>query len=79
MIKEITFKMSTHDLSRLRIALSIARDSFQKDVDFVNKYPELSAPSDISLVHEEDLKTVDLLNNLIDLLLDSQCEPSLPF
>ena len=79
MMKEITFKMSDADIARLRVALRIVRNDFQDSVDFVNKHPELSSPSDITLVYDEDLRTIDLLNNLIDLLLDSQCEPRLPF
>jgi hypothetical protein len=69
MMREFTFKMSTTDVARLRHALYIARGSFQDSVDFVNKYPDLST-SAASYIHEEDLKIVDLLNGLIDLLLD---------
>lgn len=79
MMKEITFKMSDADIVRLGVALRIVRNDFQDSVDFVNKHPELSSPSDITLVYDEDLQTIDLLNNLIDLLMDSQCEPRLPF
>ena len=79
MMKEITFNMSNEDISRLRMALYIARNSFQDSVDFVNKHPELCSPSDLSIVHDEDLRTVDLLNDIIDLLIDSGREPSLSF
>ena len=79
MMKEITFKMSDHDINRLALALRIARKDFQASMDFVNEHPDLCTPSDITLVYDEDLRTIDLLNNLIDLLLDSQCEPRLPF
>ena len=68
-MREFTFKMSTTDVARLRHALYIARDSFQDSIGFANKYPDLST-SAASYIHEEDLKIVDLLNGLIDLLLD---------